>query len=86
MTGVSKFSKVSIFSGVNNLNDITRDARYSAIRRHTEADLDTVLALELEGLDREEIRRRYNGYGRLGERVDNPFDVLQLLLGRLFCT
>jgi hypothetical protein len=31
LTGVSKFSKVSLFSGLNNLDDITVDARYSAI-------------------------------------------------------
>jgi hypothetical protein len=42
LTGVSKFSKVSIFSGLNNLNDITVDAAYSAICGYTEADLDTV--------------------------------------------
>ncbi|WP_043702554.1 ATP-binding protein, partial [Tepidimonas taiwanensis] len=78
LTGVSKFSKVSIFSGLNNLNDITLDARYSAICGYTDEDIDTVFAPELEGLDREEIRRWYNGYGWLGERVYNPFDVLLL--------
>ncbi|WP_058615920.1 ATP-binding protein [Tepidimonas taiwanensis] len=78
LTGVSKFSKVSIFSGLNNLNDITLDARYSAICGYTDADIDTVFAPELEGLDREEIRRWYNGYGWLGERVYNPFDLLLL--------
>ena len=31
LTGVSKFSKVSLFSGLNNLNDITLDDRYAAI-------------------------------------------------------
>ncbi|MCX7692786.1 MAG: ATP-binding protein [Tepidimonas taiwanensis] len=78
LTGVSKFSKVSIFSGLNNFNDITLDARYSAICGYTDEDIDTVFAPELEGLDREEIRRWYNGYGWLGERVYNPFDVLLL--------
>ncbi|WP_185974948.1 AAA family ATPase, partial [Tepidimonas taiwanensis] len=78
LTGVSKFSKVSIFSGLNNLNDITLDARYSAICGYTDEDIDTVFAPELEGLDREEIRRWYNGYGWLGERVYNPFDLLLL--------
>lgn len=53
LTGVSKFSKVSIFSGLNNLRDITVSAEYSAICGYTEEDLDAVFAPELEGLDRE---------------------------------
>lgn len=84
LTGVSKFSKVSIFSGLNNLRDITLSPEYSAICGYTDADIDTVFAPELEGLDRDEIRRWYNGYGWLGERVYNPFDVLLLFQERLF--
>ncbi|WP_424858774.1 MULTISPECIES: ATP-binding protein [unclassified Tepidimonas] len=84
LTGVSKFSKVSIFSGLNNLRDITVSAEYSAICGYTEADLDAVFAPELEGLDRDEIRRWYNGYRWLGESVYNPFDVLLLLQERTF--
>ena len=61
ITGVSKFSKVSLFSGLNNLRDITLDARYSAICGYTDADLDAVFAPELPGLDREGIRDWYNG-------------------------
>ena len=49
LTGVSKFSKVSLFSGLNNLIDITLDPRFSAICGYTEADLDTVFAPELRG-------------------------------------
>ena len=67
LTGVSKFSKVGIFSGLNNLIDITLDPRYSAICGYTERDLDSVFAPELPGLDRDEIRRWYNGYGWRGE-------------------
>jgi hypothetical protein len=78
LTGVSKFSKVSIFSGLNNLNDITLDAHYAAICGYTETDLETVFAPELPGLDRVEIRRWYNGYNWLGEAVYNPFDLLLL--------
>ena len=59
LTGVSKFSKVHLFSGLNNLTDITIDPRYSAICGYTEEDLDTVFAPELPGLDREEIRDWY---------------------------
>ena len=76
LTGVSKFSKVSIFSGLNNLNDITVDAPYSAICGYTEKDVETVFAPELEGLKREEIRQWYDGYNWLGEAVYNPFDLL----------
>jgi hypothetical protein len=84
LTGVSKFSKVSLFSGLNNLNDITVDAAYSAICGYTESDLDTVFAPELDGLDRGEIRRWYNGYNWTGESVYNPFDVLLLFQKRVF--
>ena len=85
LTGVSKFSKVSLFSGLNNLKDITLDARYSAICGYTDADLDAVFAPELPGLDRDEIRRWYNGYSWLGEeKVYNPFDILLLFDSRRF--
>jgi len=84
LTGVSKFSKVSLFSGLNNLKDITLDARFSAICGYTDTDLDTVFASELPGLDRDEIRRWYNGYNWTGESVYNPFDVLLLFDTRLF--
>ncbi len=76
LTGVSKFSKVSLFSGLNNLKDITLDARYSTICGYTDEDVDTVFAPELPGLDREQIRRWYNGYNWLGASVYNPFDLL----------
>jgi len=84
LTGVSKFSKVSIFSGLNNLQDITVDARYSTICGYTEHDVDTVFAPELPELDRAEIRRWYNGYNWTGEAVYNPFDLLLLFSTRLF--
>ena len=85
ITGVSKFSKVSLFSGLNNLTDITLDPRYCAICGYTDADLDTVFAPELPGLDRDAIREWYNGYGWRGEkRVYNPFDILLLFRNREF--
>ena len=85
LTGVSKFSKVSLFSGLNNLKDITLDRRYSAICGYTEADLNTVFSPELPGLDRDEIRDWYNGYSWLGEEnVYNPFDILLLFDSREF--
>ena len=85
LTGVSKFSKVSLFSGLNNLTDITIDPHYSAICGYTDADLDTVFAPELPGFDRDEIRRWYNGYSWRGEeKVYNPFDILLLFRNREF--
>ena len=85
LTGVSKFSKVSLFSGLNNLIDITLNPHYSAICGYTETDLDAVFAPELPGLNRDEIRTWYNGYNWLGEEaVYNPFDVLLLFYNRRF--
>ena len=87
LTGVSKFSKVSLFSGLNNLMDITLDPRYSAICGYRERDLDKVFAPELEGLNRDKVRRWYNGYNWLGkeeEKVYNPFDILLLFDSRRF--
>ena len=83
-TGVSKFSKVSLFSGLNNLIDITLEPGFSAICGYTEGDLDTVFGPELPGLDRDAIRDWYNGYRWLGEEVYNPFDVLLLFRRREF--
>ena len=85
LTGVSRFSKVSLFSGLNNLRDIALNPRFSAICGYTESDLEEVFAPELPGLDRERIRAWYNGYSRGGEeKVDNPFDALLLFAGRDF--
>lgn len=39
-------TEVSLFSGLNNLNDITLDERYSTLCGYTEADLDTVFGPE----------------------------------------
>ena len=67
LTGISKFSKVNLFSQLNNLTDLTLDRRYSSICGYTEDDLDTVFAPELDGLDREQVREWYNGYRWRGE-------------------
>ena len=80
LTGVSKFSKVSIFSGLNNLKDISLDPQYASVCGYTEHDLDTVFAQHLQGVDREQLRHWYNGYNFLGEeRVYNPYDVLTFI-------
>ena len=84
-TGVTKFSKVSLFSSVNNLIDITLEGEYSAICGYTEGDLDAVFAPELSGIDRATMRDWYNGFSWLGdEGVYNPYDVLLLFRRRKF--
>lgn len=84
LTGVSKFSKVSLFSGLNQLNDITIDERYSSICGYTQEELEEVFAEELKGEDLEAIRCWYNGYSWLGESVYNPFDILLYLQKKKF--
>jgi len=84
LTGVSKFSRVSLFSGLNNLHDITMVSCYSDICGYTEADVDAIFAPELFDLDREKIRTWYNGYNWLGTSVYNPFDLLLLFYERCF--
>ena len=76
VTGVTKFSKVSLFSGLNNLLDITLHLAYATVCGYAEADLDAVFAPALDGLDRDEIRRWYNGYNWWGRGRSNPFDIL----------
>ncbi len=84
LTGVSKFSKVSLFSDLNNLTDLTLKPAYSAICGYTDQDLDAVFAAELKGLDRDAVREWYNGYSWRGETVYNPYDVLRLFDDREF--
>ena len=91
LTGVTKFSKVNLFSGLNNLTDITLDPRYATICGYTQDELDTVFAPELNPpgarpLDRDRIRQWYDGYRWLGEPVYNPYDVLLLFDTREFRT
>ena len=85
-TGVTKFSKVSVFSDLNNLTDITLDRPFAAVCGYTEDDLDAVFAPELEGLDRAAVRDWYNGYSWRGgeERVYNPYGMLLFLQSRDF--
>ena len=78
LTGVSRFSKVSIFSGLNQLNDITLDRKFATICGYTQTDLETVFEDRIKDFDKEEVKRWYNGYSWLGEAVYNPFDILLL--------
>lgn len=79
LTGVSKFSKINLFSGLNNLLDVTLDERYSALCGYTQTELESVFAPELDGVNLAEVKRWYNGYNWGGESVYNPFDVLLFL-------
>ena len=76
LTGVSKFSKVSIFSGLNNLKDITLSKQYATICGYTQQDIETTFQEHLEGVDLNKVKHWYNGYNFLGELVYNPFDIL----------
>ncbi|WDN88465.1 hypothetical protein BuS5_01433 [Desulfosarcina sp. BuS5] len=79
LTGVSRFSKVSIFSGLNNLEDISLDNRYSAICGYTQNELESVFKEPLKLVELNEVKEWYNGYNFFGEPVYNPFDVLLYL-------
>jgi len=87
LTGVSKFTKVSIFSDLNNLNDISLGGSYSDLLGYTEKEIlhyfsdyikitaKTNSISETELL--QEMRLWYNGYNFRGvEKVYNPFSVL----------
>jgi len=89
LTGVTKFSHVSIFSDLNHLTDLTLDPDYAGICGITQEELEASFAPEIEsvleknGKEREtylgELRRFYNGY-RFSEeplRVYNPFGLLK---------
>ena len=76
ITGVSKFSKMNLFSGLNNLEDITVNRDYAEICGYTHEDLKSLFREHLKGADLEMVRRWYNGYYYFGEKVYNPFDIL----------
>ncbi len=72
LTGVSKFSKVGIFSGLNNLRDLTMDAQYATMLGYTQEELESNFVEEIE-LAAEKLKRSkaelleqmrvwYNGY------------------------
>jgi Predicted AAA-ATPase/PD-(D/E)XK nuclease superfamily len=90
MTGVSKFSKVSMFSGFNNLEDITYQPIYNNLAGYTQAELETYFVEHLTALAQStglglpallaKIKYWYNGYNWKGpETVYNPFSLLRLL-------
>jgi len=85
LTGVSKFSKVSVFSGLNNINDISLDKRYGDICGYTQHDIETSFLPYLDGVDFEKLKEWYNGYNFLNNNVYNPFDILLFIdKGKLY--
>ena len=96
LTGVSKFSKVSVFSGLNNLEDISLLADYATLLGYTQEELTDYFSLEIdslaqkEGLSRhvllDEIKHWYNGYRFSEEEISvyNPFSTLLLFKQQKF--
>lgn len=88
LTGVTKFSKVSIFSDLNNLNDISMDDRYATICGITEQELYSFFAEDIRSLGamnnldeiatRQQLKEFYDGYHFTPSSADlyNPFSVL----------
>lgn len=87
LTGVSKFSQVSIFSGLNNISDITFMPEFSALLGYTQQELEEYFADRMDdlektnGLKKEDIIKNlrfwYNGYSWDGiTRVYNPYSIL----------
>ena len=88
ITGVSKFTKMSVFSALSNLIDLSVEDEYSTMLGYTEAELDEYftdrmrIQAEKMGMTyeayREELRRMYNGYRFFleeGEKVYNPVSI-----------
>jgi len=93
LTGVSKFTRVSLFSDLNNLEDISISPRFATITGYTDEELDRYFEPyfadgigDLEGSAlREEVRSWYNGYSWDGaHRVYNPVSILLLLKEKSF--
>ena len=90
LTGVTKFSKVSIFSDLNNLYDISFDKEYSSLCGITEEELLSNFAEEVQALASEYnqkydemldvLRARYDGYrfSKKEERIYNPFSLFNV--------
>nr|WP_314782289.1 ATP-binding protein [uncultured Treponema sp.] len=90
LTGVTKFSKISIFSDLNNLQDISLHESFSSICGITEKELHLTFKPEIEVLAEKEkisyescvelLKKRYDGYlfAGVGESVYNPFSVLNV--------
>ncbi len=76
LTGVSKFSKASIFSGLNMLTDISLNPKYGNICGYTQKNIENEFLPYLDGVDLKKVKEWYNGYNFLKDDVYNPFDLL----------
>ena len=97
ITGVTRFDKVSIFSDLNNLKDISLNREYTAICGITQKELDELFIPEIQALsEREELTREgclaelkknYDGYhfsDDITTDVYNPFSLLNALADKRF--
>ena len=95
LTGVSKLAKRSAFSGLNNLDDLSLDAKYSSILGFTDAEINQYFHDWLQswanaegvafGIIRKRLADWYNGYSWLGsDNVYNPWSVLNALKQQSF--
>ena len=94
LTGVTKFAQVSVFSGLNSLNDVSMDARYETLCGITPRELEGVFGEEMDEMAaergwtpeslRDKIRRRYDGYHFSEAMTDvyNPFSLVKALDSR----
>ena len=84
LTGVSKFSKASIFSGLNMLSDISLLPKYGNICGYTGKDIKECFKEYLIDVDFNELKEWYDGYWFLKDKIYNPFDMLQYLQNKAF--
>ncbi len=88
ITGVSKFSKVSIFSDLNHLYDLTLDPHYAALCGYTQTELEDSFAPYFKVLPEETLEKMklwYNGYSWDAQTfIYNPFSVLNFLQSRMY--
>lgn len=91
LTGVSRFSRESIFSDLNNLEDITINDQFHTLVGITQRELERDFADELSEMRRDDldiltkVKDWYNGYSWGGtEKLYNPFSLLNLMKSRKF--
>lgn len=91
ITGITKFSQLSIFSELNNLENISMLDQYSAICGISKTELTTAMKPDVEGLGRaigisyeeclDRLSEYYDGYhfGKHSEDIFNPFSLVRAL-------
>lgn len=76
ITGVTRFLKITLFDGLNNIEDITLNSNYSAICGYTKEELRTYFSDYLTFIDLKKFHSWYSGYNFLNSNLFNPYDVL----------